>query len=1571
MNTTTSLHFLALLFLVAHLQDAFAAPSSTHVERERELLRLLSAQRSQRSSEDLSYTGPKCGSIPVLSGTRRTGFTGRIIGGVNAVKGEQPWLVSLKRDIAFCGGSIIKEDLVVTASHCLVDLTPSELLELIVVAGEYDAFVEEGIEQTTSVARVELHPQYNTRGNFNNDIALLYLATPLQFGKYVQPICLPHPDDYFAVGTLCSVTGWGLTSEGGKMSAKQQIVKLPIIDQAMCNYALTSQDITSIDDTCLCAGFPSGGRDACQGDSGGPLACKVSSGSWVLVGVVSFGIGCGRAWDNASLVLDTGSPGLFARVSKLMSFVTKGTATGRLGNPSASETDEPGNPEPNDGNIQEGCSEEGLQLSGRTGTIQFPPGSGKNYANNCVCLWTISVTAGNYIQVTFTKLDIEKSPNCAFDYLSIIQADKTLVDKVCGTVLPSTLLVHSSQATVKFVSDYSVAATGFALSFMQVAVNGREDSGCGSLATLQKAGTIDTINYPGPYTPLTECHWLIQAPLAYAVQFVFEDFCLEYDKNCNYDKVSFFDDEQQTILLATFCGCSLPANVTSRRNTMKIHFKSDQESNYRGFKGRFDFIPRDPSTENSPVVTPARVRAQIPKVVALDVCGVAPYSCMWQSARIVGGEEARQNCWPWQVRIRVKNSQRCGGTIINSQWILTASHCIKNDSLSLYSVVAGDHDRCITDTTEQVRQVVRVVTHELFDAITFDYDIALIQLNESLVFNDYVRPVCLPISNKVVVPSTVCIVTGWGSTEEGARSTCRLQQVQLPVMDRTICSKMYFDQYSIRLTNSMFCAGGLGGKDACQGDSGGPMLCQNANGAYTIEGIVSWGIGCARPKTPGVFTVVPYFLEWIANSVQGSEMGSSRSGESIPEVQRAEHPPSIQPKIPYEECVQQTLTDSIGTFTSPGYPLGYPGGLDCSWLIPISSRSALKLEVVHLSIETSEGCTKEALSIQEMGENKMNLLDTLCGTHEYRTYVSKASLVKLTFSTDGKSLPGSHGFVVKYKLYSGSVSKSLGSVSQTPEHVSKKSCADVVLTEGNGIIQSPGYPNNYPNDARCEWRIIANLTTVITIYIKDFNTENAQSGDQDQLLIYEGTDDCKKLLGNLSGEVPPTAIKSEGAQVTLIFISNSDVTHTGFSLTYTAHELKSRTSSTEQSTDGCPVLDLIPVGDLGTVDVKLPSYPRTYVNQCDCKFTIYSQSGERLKLKIYDLGIEYSPNCIFDSLKVYDGPTTSSRLLGNLCGDEKGIILQSTGNYLTLHFQTDQSVGGRGFNGTCTEVTAESLQQTRSDQPARACGKPAVQPMLENCSPEHDLTVPLDEKASPRIVGGRDACPSSLPWVVSMQDEGRKHSCAACIISPTFLLTAAHCPVSPSGTRILVGRTRLAEANSNDYSFVKKVYKTPQYDEDAFPPLLDIMLVELTKPLNIAPNSIICLPEIDEEPSLSSECLIAGWGVTEGTSIKASPVLQQASVSLISNAVCILQYWDVDVGPTNICAGHLGVSSSCLGDSGGPLMCKHEGSYKLVGVVSWGSGECDTNIPAVYTRVSMFRSWIDEVIGNAESGGSQ
>ncbi|XP_027139891.1 ovochymase-1 isoform X2 [Larimichthys crocea] len=211
----------------------------------------------------------------------------RIIGGQEAWAHSWPWQVSLRfASMPACGGAIIGPLWVISAAHCFKRYNKASFWT--VLAGKHDLDnPEEPTQQVVGVLVIINHHGYNTRTK-DNDVALLKLQHPLIFNQFIRPINIwmtPLPPF-----RRCTITGWGSTRENGPRIHRLQEVNVTILPFDVCNQYYLGRIRPSM----FCAGKDGGGADACQGDSGGPLSCFTGS-RYELAGVVSWGIGCGRA----------------------------------------------------------------------------------------------------------------------------------------------------------------------------------------------------------------------------------------------------------------------------------------------------------------------------------------------------------------------------------------------------------------------------------------------------------------------------------------------------------------------------------------------------------------------------------------------------------------------------------------------------------------------------------------------------------------------------------------------------------------------------------------------------------------------------------------------------------------------------------------------------------------------------------------------------------------------------------------------------------------------------------------------------------------------------------------------------------------------------------------------------------------------------------------------------------------------------------------------------------------------------------------------------------------------------
>ncbi|KAG7211727.1 hypothetical protein KM043_010973 [Ampulex compressa] len=229
------------------------------------------------------------------------------------------------------------------------------------------------------------------------------------------------------------------------------------------------------------------------------------------------------------------------------------------------------------------------------------------------------------------------------------------------------------------------------------------------------------------------------------------------------------------------------------------------------------------------------------------------------SHRIVGGIISIPHIFPWVVAVFNKGALHCGGTLINDRYILTAGHCVKWTDHKDLTIGLGLHD--IENLDEGfISPIDKVILHEAFES---DYlhdtnDISLIRLKYPVEFNENVRPACLPYKGSDYSGQNVK-VTGWGRVTTHGGASRFLRQATLKVMPFEICANTSFGEH---LTESMLCAYN-DNKDACQGDSGGPLLYKRYDEKYEVIGVVSWGIGCAKPGMPGVYVKNTDYLNWI------------------------------------------------------------------------------------------------------------------------------------------------------------------------------------------------------------------------------------------------------------------------------------------------------------------------------------------------------------------------------------------------------------------------------------------------------------------------------------------------------------------------------------------------------------------------------------------------------------------------------------------------------------------------------------------------------------------------------------
>ncbi|CAG7731771.1 unnamed protein product [Allacma fusca] len=248
------------------------------------------------------------GAFPFYRDSKQPGI--KIVGGRETIEHRYPFVVNLRINFFgnifhSCGASIVNEEWVVTAAHCVQNNLEGVLLE--VVAGDHNLKLFEGTEQVRKITQVISHKDYNPN-SAENDIALLRTHKAFVFRSEVNNLEMAPPD-FETSGDVMAI-GWGALFSGGKPSDTLQEVTVEVVDDLDCRRSYGD----SIKDSMLCAGDKNGGRDSCQGDSGGPLVKQINDTIY-LVGITSWGYGCA----------EPEYPGVYTEVSYFYDWITEMT----------------------------------------------------------------------------------------------------------------------------------------------------------------------------------------------------------------------------------------------------------------------------------------------------------------------------------------------------------------------------------------------------------------------------------------------------------------------------------------------------------------------------------------------------------------------------------------------------------------------------------------------------------------------------------------------------------------------------------------------------------------------------------------------------------------------------------------------------------------------------------------------------------------------------------------------------------------------------------------------------------------------------------------------------------------------------------------------------------------------------------------------------------------------------------------------------------------------------------------------------------------------------------------------
>ncbi|XP_062928862.1 hepatocyte growth factor [Mobula hypostoma] len=225
--------------------------------------------------------------------------------------------------------------------------------------------------------------------------------------------------------------------------------------------------------------------------------------------------------------------------------------------------------------------------------------------------------------------------------------------------------------------------------------------------------------------------------------------------------------------------------------------------------------------------------------------------------RIVHGFPAKPRMFKWMVSLRRRDKHFCGGTLIKEDWVLTTKLCFYtcNQDLKGYEAVMGIlKDDPSEEPHKQVREISQLICGPEGS------NLAMLKLSSPVKFTDYVYKITLPMPHCVIQEGVSCNISGWGETK-GTGYEGELKVAQVHIIGPKKCNE--YHQGSFHVNETEICAAnGDGTIGTCEKDYGGPLVCEES-GETLLQGVIIPGRGCARPKRPGIFVRVSYYISWI------------------------------------------------------------------------------------------------------------------------------------------------------------------------------------------------------------------------------------------------------------------------------------------------------------------------------------------------------------------------------------------------------------------------------------------------------------------------------------------------------------------------------------------------------------------------------------------------------------------------------------------------------------------------------------------------------------------------------------
>uniref|UniRef100_A0A8B9UD24 Cubilin n=1 Tax=Anas zonorhyncha TaxID=75864 RepID=A0A8B9UD24_9AVES len=928
-----------------------------------------------------------------------------------------------------------------------------------------------------------------------------------------------------------------------------------------------------------------------------------------------------------------------------------------------------------------GCGGTLMTASG----ILMSPNYPMPYYRNSECYWLLRGNRGTPFEIQFEQFHLENHSKCNFDYLAIYDGNSSnakQLGKFCGTQTPQLIRSSGDSVYIKLRTDSSLQGGGFLAKYKQ---------DCHEVLTVNRShGILESLNYPNNY-PLSEhCNWTIQATMGNTLNYSFTAFDLEDGSDCDFDYLKLYDGpDERSNLIGTFCGQSLPLAGSTTGTSLHVAFYSDGLNARSGFQmlwhvngcggelsgtsGSFH-SPGYPNTypSNRECIWYIHTTPGSSIQLTIQEFDIEYHpNCNYDVLEVYGGPDflsprlaqlciSRSAQNPLRVSstgnsavVRFKTDASVTGRGFNASWQENPGGCGGIFQATSGEIHSPNYPEPYNNNTDCSWIIQVDHSHRILLNFT-DFDIEdHHSCNYDNVFDGPSNEA--PLLRKLCGTQHPTPIT----------SSKNLMYVRLR-SDSTIQHR----GFSARFTEA---CGSFIESDAVGAAISSPLYPAK----YPNNQNCSWIIQAQEPFNHVTLSFTDFaiesdtqnctkdYVEILDGNNYEAPLRGRYCGTTMPHPITSFGNALVVNFISNNNVTARgfhatyvastsscggTFHMDRGAFNSPGYPESYPLNTECVWTILSSPGNRLQLSFITFQVESSDGCTEDYLEIREQNATG-RLAGRFCGN----------------------SLPSNYTSTVGHILWVKFVSDSSGTNVGFRATFSHLYGNDIVGNRGQ--IASPQWPRSYPHNSNYQWRISANASQVIHGRILEMDIENHHRCRYDKLKVYDGPTIYSRPIATYCG-ADPASFASSGSSMTIQFQSDSSVTGKGFLLEWYAVDASAATHSIARGACGGVVTTEETPSFLFS-----PGWPMNYRNFADCVWLIRAP-GSTVEFNVLSLDIESHSSCDYDKLIIRDGDTSLSPVLATLCGQEPPGPVRSTGETMFIHFVSDGSITGAGFNAS-------------------------------------------------------------------------------------------------------------------------------------------------------------------------------------------------------------------------------------------------------------------------------------------------